>query len=1039
MPAEAQHRITGRTSDEAGEPVAGVQVLVQGTSVGTLTDAQGRFTLTAPSSSGVLVLTRLGYATQEVSFDGDAVIDVVLTVSATELEGLVVIGYGEKSEATLTESIGVVSREQIRMVPIASPEVAIQGRVSGIQVQSESGLPGAPVSLRIRGVGTVGNTQPLYVVDGVPVGRGVDPTSSPLSTLNPSDIESISVLKDASAAAVYGVQAANGVVLIQTRRGVLGKPTIRYDGYTGVQSFPDRYRMLSTAQWFDLARESDANYNAQFGYAPGDDSYAELPDYLVANESALEARNTDWHDVIAVDNAPIMNHNLSVSGAGDRSSYYVSAAYFAQDAIVDRWDLERFSFRVNSEFDITDRIRIGEFFSISNQQVVRGQQDGFNGQLMPNALKLPPFFRYRDEDGSIDGNRYGFSGNAEFADAGLVFGNEPALNQIVEKVDRNLRVLGGLFAEVDLFSGLTFRSQGNLDYGNTRDTGWYPPHSRAEIGLDRTDIGEEQRTDYYSLVSTSTLTWDRLFGPHSVNLLGGVELQYTKNTGTQIALTNFITSDPAFRDIAAAGGDLLSPPGGWAGENAFAGFVGRVTYNYDNRYLLTASVRRDGASTFAPENRWGTFPAVSAGWRISQERFFDVSWISELKLRGSWGRLGNSEVPGAAYAHLFQVTTVPNYGIDGETVVIAPAPAGFVNSGLVWETSTTVDFGIEAGLFDNAVDLGATYYRRETEDFLVNIPLPLASGFPAGAPVNSGSVRNSGFELEAGYRVDLPGGVGLDLTANLTTVDNELVSLREGIEEYASGNGYRTAVGFPIGYFFGYQTCGIYQTSEAAAAAPQDLTIGTNRPQAGDVCFRDVDGRGDDGELTGQPDGVIDADDRTYLGKTIPDYFYGLNLSATWNRFDLSAFFSGVGGVQKYNAMRQGIESVTGGGENRSVAVLDRWTPENPSNTVPRAVSDDPNQNDRFSDRWIEDAGYFRLRNLQVGYSLPDGLLGTSTRIYVSGTNLFTLSSYDGLDPEFTTSIDYARSRNDLQLEAGTDTGNLPLPRIIQIGASTVF
>lgn len=1040
--AEAQHRVSGRVTSNAGEPLASVQVVVKGTSIGALADADGRYTLMARSAADTLVFSHVGYATQEVPINGRAVVDVVLAPEAIQLEEIVAIGYGEKRRVTLTESVGLVAEEEIRRVPVASPEVAIQGRVSGIQVQPESGVPGAPVAVRIRGVGTVGNTQPLFVIDGVPVGRGQNATSSPLATINPADIESISVLKDASAAAIYGVQAANGVVLIQTRRGRLGKPTIRYDGYVGVQNFPKRYEMLNAEQWFELAQESYDNFNRQYGYTPEDSEYRRLPDHLAANRETLLARNTDWHDVIAVENAPIMNHGLSVSGATDQVRYYVSGGLFQQDAIAAKWDLTRLSFRVNTDFHVTDRIRFGENFSISNHRVIRGQQNGFNGQLMPNALSLPPFFRYRDEDGSIPGNRYGYTGNQEFAAAGLTFGNEPALNQIVENIDRHTRVLGGLYGEVDLLPGLTLRSQGNIDYTATRDTRWNPSYTRDEIGLDRNDTNVEQRTDSYGLVWTNTLTYAGSFGNHNLNLVAGAEIQRSRWSGTQIEMTNFISTDPRFREVPAAGSDLLSPPAGWAGERAFVGFLGRASYNYAGRYLLTVSVRRDGASTFAPENRWGTFPAVSAGWRISEESFFDVPWISELKLRGSWGQLGNSTLPNDSYEypHLFQVDITPDYGLNGETVVKAPAPRNFVNRDLVWETSETIDFGFESALFDNAFTFAVTYYRRDTKDFLVNLPLPKISGFPGGAPVNSGLVRNTGFEFEAGYNTILPGRIGLSVTGNLTTVKNRLVSLAEGIEEYAFVENQRTAVGYPIGYFYGYKTCGIYQTQAEADAAATDMTVGGRKPQAGDVCFQDLNGRDEEGRLTHKPDGLITADDRTYLGKAIPDYYYGLSVTATWGRFDLAALFTGVGGVQKYNQVRQRIESVIGGGANRSVAVLERWRPDRPSDHMPRATVDDPNDNDRFSDRWVEKADYFRLRNLQIGYTLPAGWLGTrETRVYLAATNLFTLTPYKGLDPEFTTSIDFVRSRNDRQLDAGRDTGNLPQPRIFQLGVSTTF
>jgi TonB-linked SusC/RagA family outer membrane protein len=457
-------------------------------------------------------------------------------------------------------------------------------------------------------------------------------------------------------------------------------------------------------------------------------------------------------------------------------------------------------------------------------------------------------------------------------------------------------------------------------------------------------------------------------------------------------------------------------------------YLGRLNYDYAQKYLLTFSLRRDGSSNFAPENRWGTFPAVSAGWRISEEPFFNVPWVSELKVRGSWGKLGNSDVP-ASYPHIFQVTTTPDYGLDGGTVIKAPAPVGFVNRDLVWETSESMDFGVESGFLDDRLTFSATYYHRDTEDFLINVPLPWASGFPGGAPINSGLVRNTGLEFESGYAFTAPGGVELRVSGNLTTVENRLVSLRPGVEEYSSGGIYRTSVGRPIDYFYGFKTCGLYRTAEQLAGAPEDKTIGANELQVGDVCFQDIDADGD-----------IDSDDRTYLGKSIPDFYYGLTLNGTFRRFDAAIFFAGVGGVQKFNAIRRDLETVAGG-RNRSTAVLNHWTPENPNAPLPRAVSGDPSQNNRLSDRWVEDANYFRLRNVQLGYSVPEGLVrgAQNTRVYVAATNLFTITPYKGLDPEFTTSVDFIRSQNAVQQQSATDVGTIPQPRTFQFGVSTSF
>ena len=1054
LPANAQFQVTGRvTAVETGAPLPGVQVVLKdSTGIGTTTGPDGRYTLTVRGPQNTIVFSKLGYTQMAVPIDGRSVVDVQMGQEAQQLDALVVIGYGEKRKANLTESVGTVSAQEVNRVPIASPEMAIQGHVPGIQIQSESGLPGAPVQVRIRGVGTIGNTQPLFVIDGLPVGQPQSAFESPLSSINPQDIESISVLKDASAAAVYGVQAANGVVLITTKRGKFGKPTFHFDGYTGVQNFPKTYDVLNSQQWFDLAQESYDNYNAQFGYTPDSASYQSIRPYLQQRRDQLLRTNTDWFDVVNVANAPISNATLSVSGATDNVNYYVSGGAFQQDAMLQKWNLDRLSFRANSDFTVSKALRFGENFAMSNEHTLRGQQNGFNGQLLVNALRLPPFFMYQDTLGVHEGNRYGYTGNADFAQAQLTFGNEPALNQLIDRIDRRTRVLGGLYGELEPIRGLKLKSQASLDYLNTRNTGYNPAYTVQEIGLDRGDQGTESRDENSGIVWTNTATYDGRFGEHAFTLLGGIESQQFHGSHLDIDMGNYLTTDPAYRIVIANGQTQNGPPRGYAGESAYLGYIGRVSYNYADRYLLTGSVRRDGASAFAPSNRWGTFPSFSAGWRIGQESWVHVPWVSELKLRGGWGRLGNSNVPGAAYAYLFQIWDSPDYAF-GNTPVRVPVPRYYANEDVTWETNETADFGVESSLFDNRVDFSATYYRRNTHNFLVNVPLPLSSGFQdtrtgqGGAPFNTGLVRNSGFELEGGYHTRMLGAVSLDVSGNLTTVRNRLMSLAEGIDEYSQQGVYRTSVGYPIGYFYGYQTCGIYQTAAAAAAAPQDKTIGNNKPQAGDVCFQDVRGPYEIDPETGRkietpPDGIIDANDRSYLGKTIPDLYYGINLNSTYRQFDLGLLFTGVGGVQKFNQVRQSIASVSGGGANRSTEVLNHWTGEGTSNTMPRAVVGDPNQNDRFSDRWVENGSYLRLRSVQLGYRLPNNLFGTSTsdtRLYVSGTNLFTITPYRGLDPEFSTSIDFGRSNAASQLAAGTDTGNLPQPRMWQIGLSTSF
>jgi TonB-dependent starch-binding outer membrane protein SusC len=1046
-PAAAQSRVEGRVSSAAsGEGLAGVQVVLQGTGVGTRTDTQGRYTLNVPNGQGTLLFSTLGYVAQTAPINGRSVIDVRMAAQVTGLEGVVVVGYGQKTRPTVTESIGTVEAAQIQKVTVASADQAIQGRVPGVQVTTESGVPGAPVAIRIRGVGTVGNTQPLFVVDGVPVGKGTAGTASPLTTINPNDIESISVLKDASAASLYGMQAANGVVLIQTRRGKLGKPTIRYDGYTGVQQMPNRYDLNDATAWLALEREAMAANNQYFNRVPGTPAYLlQHPDLRDGSPvlASLLARNTDWTRVGIHDNAPIINHNVAISGASEAVNYFISGGYFQQDAIVQKWDLTRYTFRANSDFNITDRLRVGESFTLSNQPTLRGAGNYGDGTILNNLLSQPPIFLAYDPALVSPTNPQGLTGN--FQTGGFTRANLNSTNQLQDVTDRTSRLLGGVHAEFDPIDGLTLRTQNSVDYAIRNQYVWQPGFTNEMTGFARPEIAEDIRGEDYTLVSTNTANYTNSLGSHNFDLLAGVETNLSHGNSLSLQTTNFVNQEYELRRIPALGDQLLKKGGG-AGEQNRLGYFGRINYNFADRYLFTASVRRDGVSTFAPGNQWGTFPAFSAGWRVSEEPFFNVDWVDELKLRGSWGQLGNSDLPGGgAYPQYVAVNLWAEYQI-GNTIALAPTPRpSLANPDLSWETNETSDFGFETSLFGNLVDFAATYYQRDTKNFLLNIPVPVLSGFTS-APVNVGSMRNSGFEFEAGYNTVVRDEVELGLSANLTTVKNRLQELTEGVEQYSQQDVYRTAVGQPVGYFFGYKTCGVHQT-DAAAAAVKDNTTGANQPRAGDMCFQDLRGpykRDADGNLVETPpDGLITTDDRDYLGKTIPDMYYGINLNAAFRRLDLTAFFNGVKGVQAYNAVRRSLESMSGGGSNQLATTANRWTPTNPSNTMPRAIQGDPAGNNRFSDRWVEDSDFFRLKTIQLGFTLPDRLLGSpamGSRIYVSASNLWTLTDYSGLDPEFTTRGNaFNQANNQSQLGAGTDDGNIPQPRMFQIGVSTSF
>ncbi len=1028
--------ISGQVTDLSDDSaIPGVNILVKGTTIGTVTDAEGNYSLLVPDDAQTLVFSSIGYETEEVTIGNQSVINMALSPSLEQLSEIVVIGYGEKSRKLLTESIGTVEAEEIQKVPVASADQALQGRVSGVQITNTSGTPGAGVAVRIRGVGTVGNTQPLFVIDGVPVGsNSSDPTTNPLSTINPNDIESISVLKDASAAAVYGVRAANGVVLITTKRGETGKPTINFDGYYGVQRLPELYDMNNTAAQIALIEDAQNNYNAQNGFVAGDESFLELhPDLLPG--SRYRDINSPWVDNVTNNNAPIQNYNLSISGANDNLNYYVSAGYFGQESVVNKWDLERFSFRANGDYRINDRIKFGQTFTVSHQNIFHGVNSAGDGFLLANAARMPPFYEIFDTDNSVTGNRYGYEGNLDVA--GGTIGNQNGLNEIRDYYKRDTRLLGGIFAEVMLIPGLTFKSQASVDLILERDDQWNPGHTAQEMGLERAQERRDRRGENVSQIFTNTLTYENTFGDHSINVLAGIEYQKISNTSLSGRAENFLSSDPDFYQIVANGQDAIDLGGG-AGENSFVGYIGRLSYDFQNKYLFTATVRRDGTSRFSPQDnrRWGTFPSFSAAWRIGEEDFFTVPFISDLKIRGSWGQLGNDAT--TSFPHVFRVSANPDYGLGGDNTLQAPAPINFVNESIIWETVETLDAGIDVSFFNDKLNLLATYYQRTTKDFLINLPLPRISGF-GSTPANVGEVRNTGIELELGYNTVFSNGLSLGVSGNLTTINNELISIDEGISEFTQGDGYRTAIGFPIGYFYGYQTDGLYQTEGEVANAIPD--VNSQGPQPGDIRFVDTNGPAaedaPEGQLfSGESDGIVDPNDRAYLGKTIPDFFYGLNINAGFKDFDLSVLFQGVEGVQLYNQFRRDSESMTGGIRAEQATTQNRWTGPNTSNDMPRAIATDPNDNNRFSDRWIEDGDFLRLRNIQLGYTLPETVTDKiNLRFYVTATNLLTITPYTGPDPE----VFNARARSGSQLEAGTDRGNIPQTRMFQLGVQARF
>ncbi|WP_373515218.1 SusC/RagA family TonB-linked outer membrane protein [Persicitalea sp.] len=1041
--ALAQSRsVSGKITDTAsGQGIPGVNILQKGTTIGTSTNADGEFQLSVSPNATTLVVSSVGYQAREVPLTSSNIVNVALETDTRSLNEVVVVGYGQKTTRKLTESIGTVQAKDITKLPVASPEAAIQGRLSGVQITNVDGTPGSPVSIRIRGVSTVGNNQPLFVVDGVPIGDGTG------NQINPADIESISVLKDASSASIYGLRAANGVVLITTKRGKQGKPRVNFDVYSGVQNFPKFYDMLSTRDYIALANEATANANTQAGLKPGDKDYLVLhPDLLPSSKYVGVDNREIWRDAAVNKNAPIRNYNLSVSGGNENSNYFLSAGYFQQESMVKKWDLDRYSFRINSDHRIGKRLKIGQAMTLSYKETNRGSNAGGDGFIYASSANMPPFFEYRDVNNSVPNNRYGYTGNA--GKAGLIILNTPAINQVVNTTDRSVRMLGNLYAELEILSGLRFRSVAAMDYNTSRNDSWRPGYTAAELGQERnTNEYGESRGEGIQQVFTNTLTYDKVIANHTINVIGGMEYQQIRGNNLGYTGTNFSSTDPNFyRSIQnqqgnsdGKGGFVFPNASSSLSQQAYFAYFGRASYDFKDKYLVTFTARYDMSSNFAPENRAKLFPSVSAAWRISNEDFFKgrLPFITDLKLRGSWGQLGNDKVS-LSFPYVARVVQGPLYTIGrGQSTLAGSGIPALINRSLQWETNESTDVGFDLTLFGK-LNLLATYYNRNTKDFLYGLPVNLSSGFN-NIPVNLGLVNNRGIEVETSYRTRLGKKGNIDFFGNITTIRNRLVSLAPGVQEFASGD-YRTAVGYPIGYFYGYQATGIYQNTSAADAALPDITVNSRKPVPGDIIFADNNGPGTDGEqFSGEPDGKITVEDRTYLGKTIPDFFYGFGANATYGGFDFNILFQGVAGNSLYNPFRRGAEGLTGGGRNALASVANRWTGEGTSNDMPRTTARDLNSNNRFSSRWIESGSFLRFKNVQVGYTLPQPLIDKiklvySARFYVAATNLFRITQYSGLDPEVAS---YGSASS--QLSSGTDPSNIPQPVTIQLGANLTF
>ncbi|MBN8820909.1 TonB-dependent receptor [Spirosoma sp.] len=998
-PAEllADLTISGTVTDEKGEGLPGVSVLVKGTQRGTSTNTEGKYQIAVPDESAVLVFSFVGFQTQELMVEKRSRIDITLKTDNKNLDEVVVVGYGTVKKSDLTGAVAKVGEANIKATPIPSLDRAMQGRAAGVQVITNSARPGGSATIRIRGSGSVNaSNDPLYVIDGFPTGN--------LNSINTDDIESIEVLKDASATAIYGSRGSNGVVLVTTKRGKAGKTVISYDGYYGVQSVRRTIPLLNAQQFADFVNEARVNGGAK-PYFDGSTADQPLPTTLGAG--------TDWQSLI-FQKAPIQSHQISASGGSDKSRYAVSFGYYDQQGIILNSNFKRYTLRANLDNNLTSRLKAGltmqGAFTTGNN--AKTEVDGNNGGGVTSAaLSYAPNFPVYNADGSYYKNTGALNGYG--VDNPLAVANE------ITNTATTIRLLANSFLDYTIIDGLNFRASFGADLQNTK-TNYYATRlttAGATLG-GSASVGNTQSIGW---LNENTLNYTRQLAPrHSLNALLGYTIQGLA-IETVGANANTFSDDFAEFNNLGAGSSLVAPSSG-SSDWRLISYIARVNYGFDDRFLLTLTGRRDGSSRFGPNRKFGFFPSGALAWKLANEKWMkNMTAISDAKLRLSYGLSGNQEI--GNYQYLANISS--NAYILGGALNTGAATAGVANPDLRWEKNAQFDAGVDFGLLNNRIQVTADYYIKTTSDLLFRVGIPTSSGFSTTLK-NIGSVQNKGFELSLNtINVDR-GGFRWTSEFNITFNQNKILTL-DGRQQFTTGtdaqifnttvNPILLKVGSPLGNFYGRVTDGIFQNQAEIDASAQK---GSAKP--GDIRYKDLNG-----------DGVINDNDRDIIGNSNPKSFGGFNNTFSYKGFDLNVFVQGTYGNQILNYGNFDLLNLTGG-NNQSARVLDRWTPTNPSNEIPRANSAGGSR--ILSSFQVEDGSYLRVKNISLGYTIPKTLLSrlsmTSARIYVTAQNWFTITKYSGYDPEVNR---YGSS----SLSQGLDYGAYPAAKTVLVGLNLKF
>jgi TonB-linked SusC/RagA family outer membrane protein len=1040
----AQVRITGRvTSSDDQSPIPGASIKIRNSAQGTMTDGNGQFAIAA-SPSDVLVISFVGYQPTQVTVGSRTSINVALKQEDNNLNEIVVTGYTSQRKKDLTGAVSVVDVAQLKSQPAASAVEALQGKAPGVQIVVD-GAPGSTPQIRVRGVTTINNNDPLYVVDGVPY-------EGKLSWLNQNDIESMQILKDASAASIYGSRANNGVVIITTRKGIQGPPKVTFDAYYGTQtprknSFPEFLSPIQYAQAFPnpinygsgatpvLPEYLRAGNTFGLNVTPAD---ADPSKYLYSDDpnsfyqiTRANQQGTNWFEEIT-ENAPTQNYQVSASGGGENSTYSFSAGYIDQKGIIKHTGFKRYNTRANTSVSALDkRLRFGENLSYSysegfgfgvNPNVSGDYQD--EGSAIGWAYRMPTIVPVYDIMGNFAGSKGSQLGNAENPLAFLYRGKD--------NLNKSNFFFGNAFAEADVIKGLTLRTNFGLRYENYNNISMRYPNPEFSEGNSSNNISETQGFNS-EWTWTNTLTYKATIAEkHNLTLLAGTEAIQNKSRSLTGGRNDFfILGDMDYYYLSVGTSNISNGSSGGAGS-LFSLFA-RADYSFNDRYLASFTVRRDGSSNFGSENKYGAFPAGSIAWRVSEEAFLKdkVTWLNDLKFRAGYGGTGNQRIPVNQYVNRYQQALLSSAYplLGGNGVVTGVWQNAYANPDIKWESVTALNIGLDFTLFGSTIDGSVDWYNRKTKDMLFPVQQPsTAVGMGASPYRNVGDMSNKGVEVNVNYHYgrnnDSP--FTFDIGVNFSKNVNKLEEIAPGVDQlqYGAFRSLRTSVlkkGEPFGSFYGYEQSGIFQSEADIAGSP---SYGSAR--VGGMKFRDVNG-----------DGAITPADRVIIGNPNPDFYYSLNLNASYKNFDVSMFFNGVQGNDLYDTNRYFTDFPTFQGA-KSTRLLNAWTPTNTSSLIPSTSGTAAEIEYESSSYYVQDGSFFRMKNLQIGYTLPaekvfGSKLGISKfRIYASTTNLFTITNYTGLDPEVSAEAETYSA-------LGVDRGIYPNPRQFLLGVSVGF